>query len=506
MFALTLADGSTADVHLSDGGHFENLALYELVRRHCRYIVVSDCGEDPAVAFDDFGNAARRIREDFGVDIDVDLSALRAENRRSRQHVVVGTIRYSDFDKGIVLYVKPTLTGDEPPDLLQYETRNTRFPHEPTTDQFYDEAQWESYRKLGEHSARVAFGFVERYRGASSGDGSSAAAKSASASAPPVDWIFTAARLEWYPTPPRLAASVLEMTERFGVVESEVQREGAASVLGEIFPELHWMQAGEVARDVLDPAVQAANLTCLIRIIQLMEDVYGACELDEHWTHPLNLGWTNCFSRWASAPTFRMWWPLLRPMYGPEFQRFMQERFRVLEQDARPGNGEVTGPYDQLPPGLAAEWWSGRTVMPTLDGGGSFYAHTIDLHHPGREKRVPMQVGLARVRQLDASTAWWTNDDFFIPPSLWGGGFGADFLCGLVTKLRPSVRNVRVYVRAPARQNDPGSWADRVTFIEFYKAHGFQIQSPEEEKLPDGVRCRAVHLERSTADRDRRAS
>jgi hypothetical protein len=91
MFAHTVADESSPEIHLSDGGHFENLALYELVRRHCRYIIVSDCGEDPAVAFDDFGNAARRIREDFGVDIDVDLSALRPENHRSRQHVRTST-------------------------------------------------------------------------------------------------------------------------------------------------------------------------------------------------------------------------------------------------------------------------------------------------------------------------------------------------------------------------------------------------------------------------------
>ena len=91
LFALTFADETSPEIHLSDGGHFENLALYELVRRHCRYIIVSDCGEDPAVAFEDFGNAARRIREDFGVDIDVDLGALRPDpDRRSRQHVVVG--------------------------------------------------------------------------------------------------------------------------------------------------------------------------------------------------------------------------------------------------------------------------------------------------------------------------------------------------------------------------------------------------------------------------------
>src|SRR6266550_2254568 len=105
-------------VHLSDGAHFENLALYELVRRHCRYIIVSDCGADPQVAFDDFGNAARRIREDFGVEIDIDLSPLTPNAARiSKQHVAVGTISYDQRgdqkDNAILVYFKPALKGDE---------------------------------------------------------------------------------------------------------------------------------------------------------------------------------------------------------------------------------------------------------------------------------------------------------------------------------------------------------------------------------------------------------
>ena len=81
--------------HLSDGAHFENLSLYELVRRHCRYVIVSDCGADPEVTFDDFGNAVRRIREDFGVEIEIDLSPLMPDEKRiSKQHVAVGTISY----------------------------------------------------------------------------------------------------------------------------------------------------------------------------------------------------------------------------------------------------------------------------------------------------------------------------------------------------------------------------------------------------------------------------
>ena len=58
--------GNTNDecpwIYLSDGGHFENLALYEMVLRRCRYIVVSDGGCDPSFNFDDLGNAIRKIR------------------------------------------------------------------------------------------------------------------------------------------------------------------------------------------------------------------------------------------------------------------------------------------------------------------------------------------------------------------------------------------------------------------------------------------------------------
>ncbi len=130
----TIADGGTVpllqrDVHLSDGGHFENLALYELVRRHCRYILVSDCGADPDVAFDGLGNALRRVREDFGVDITLDVAPLRPDKDQwSRQHVAIGTIHYSDNDLGVLLYVKPTLTGQEPPDVLQVQDAQPRVP------------------------------------------------------------------------------------------------------------------------------------------------------------------------------------------------------------------------------------------------------------------------------------------------------------------------------------------------------------------------------------------
>ena len=58
---------------------------------------------------------------------------------------------------GWLLYVKPSLVGDEPVDVQHYHVENPAFPHQSTADQFFDEAQWESYRRLGEHIASKLF-------------------------------------------------------------------------------------------------------------------------------------------------------------------------------------------------------------------------------------------------------------------------------------------------------------------------------------------------------------
>lgn len=180
---------SGADVLLSDGGHFENLGLYELIRRRCRYIVVSDCGKDQSAAFNDFGNVVRRIREDFGVEIVINVAPLRPNQAGfAGQHMVAGDIYYPGGDTGVLLLFKPCLTGDEPTDVAQYKQCNPAFPHESTGDQFYNEAQWESYRRLGEHAIEAAFQFVDVSVREPAADSSFAR-------------IFAQARREWCPTP-----------------------------------------------------------------------------------------------------------------------------------------------------------------------------------------------------------------------------------------------------------------------------------------------------------------
>ena len=142
-------------VYLSDGGHFENLGLYELVRRGCDLIIACDAGQDQKMTFGDLANAVRKCRIDFGVEIDLDEQALLPpkEGKWSPRHQAVGEIRYPNGQPGRLIYVKASLTGDEPSDVLGYRKRQPSFPHQSTGDQFFDESQFESYRRLGYHIA-----------------------------------------------------------------------------------------------------------------------------------------------------------------------------------------------------------------------------------------------------------------------------------------------------------------------------------------------------------------
>jgi hypothetical protein len=457
-------------VHLSDGAHFENLALYELVRRHCRYIIVSDCGADPEVVFDDFGNAVRRIREDFGVEIDIDVSPLKPNAARlSKQHVAVGSISYDprgdQKDTGILIYLKPTLTGDEPCDITQYRTRNEDFPHESTGDQFYDEAQWESYRRLGEHGARSALRFVERER--RSGDLSA-------------DAIFDGARWEWYQSPERRDEKILELTGRLTVLEKELRQDAPTVFIREMYPELGTFgkknNQATVDQDKVTqsktPAVSPTpeemgkTLHFLIQMIQLMEDVWFASYLETHWNDPNNLGWMNTFQRWAYTPSFRLWWPILKPMYGRKFRRFMEERLSLADEDYPPTTATVTNQGKNLPTGVAQVYWKRMHAShPEHGTGKTVYSYDLKLTQQSEEGQdIPyhVQAGLAFLDLSDKTLARWNVEDFFMPPSLWGAGLGAKFLDKLLATLKAEkVERCEVAVEAPKENDGAVAWLKR---------------------------------------------
>jgi len=156
------ATGKTNDtfsyVYLSDGGHFENLGLYEMVLRRRRYIIVSDAGCDPKFEFEDLGNAIRKIRTDLGVPIEMDEPMFigPSDIGEKGKYCATGRIRYSavdggDHNDGYLLYVKPAVYALEPKDIYTYFKTRKGFPHESTADQFFTESQFESYRMLGRH-------------------------------------------------------------------------------------------------------------------------------------------------------------------------------------------------------------------------------------------------------------------------------------------------------------------------------------------------------------------
>jgi hypothetical protein len=180
---LGLTDDKNPYIYLSDGGHFENLGIYEMVLRRCNFIFVSDASQDEGYTFEDLGNAVRKIRIDLGIPIDLiqpvcifPKSDNESQNNKGR-YCAIGTIKYSCTDNpikeernilpedhpnksvkdGILIYVKPAFYGSEPRDIYQYAKANAAFPHESTADQFFSESQLESYRALGSHSIEIIF-------------------------------------------------------------------------------------------------------------------------------------------------------------------------------------------------------------------------------------------------------------------------------------------------------------------------------------------------------------
>jgi hypothetical protein len=470
-------------IHLSDGGHFENLAAYELIRRRCRHVIISDAGMDPDLAFDDFGNLVRKVRQDFRVEIHIDLSPLgRDAEGRARQPMVAGDIVYPDGDVGTLLYFKPSLTGNEPADIAQYAGRNSRFPHEATGDQFYDDAQWEAYRRLGEHAAAEALARLGTDLAVPSGAVDTAG-------------IFSRARRAWMPPPEGFV-------DGFAVVRRGAERlmeavcgGGCPTLLAELRPELPelaeaFAQPGAGApRRGIDPASPPTlpdleELATSFRIVTdallWMEDAFHRLDLERSYHHPLALGLTNTMAGWLRSPLLRMWWPLLRPLHTDAFARFLEGVHGLRA----PGGGLEALRVD---PALDAETGSRVVRLASAfgdapaDSGSLHVGAWIDLVHPAGP-RVPVQVAvLDAVRASDGAWAW-DAEGFHVPPGLWGTGIGTRFLRIVVDHVAESGREARV------RLPDPGdSDASRKAFanlVQLYRGLGFAMDSSAEGERP----------------------
>ena len=212
--------------YVTDGGYIENLGLEQLLLRRCKTVIVCDVSCDPESNCGALMDVIRRARTEQGIHIHrlqlptepprphprdhvpishedlglQDLSSLWPKEARlpgqptndppfSKEHVILASIHYppvenpkegdakptvrktksastnesAEEDRGLLIYIKPTLSGDEDADLIRFRAEHPEFPHDSTMDQFYTAAKFESYRQLGAHSGRQVFKRLSEY-------------------------------------------------------------------------------------------------------------------------------------------------------------------------------------------------------------------------------------------------------------------------------------------------------------------------------------------------------
>ncbi|MGA2889398.1 MAG: patatin-like phospholipase family protein [Terracidiphilus sp.] len=298
MELLGIADEKRNFLSVSDGGHFENLAIYELIRRRCKLIIACDAECDEQLQFGGLGNMIRICETDFGAMIDIDVKSIRpGKDGHSLAHCAVGTIKYSSGEIGRLIYLKASMTGDEDVSIAQYRSSHLSFPHESTANQFYSEDQFESYRKLGLHIVRSSF------KGNLPGD----------------DPQMIAERMADVLTPAGCSSEAfLKHSEALGKIWENFR---ASSCL------LSFMQELITLEQKTAPATVTDEELCIgLELIQLMENVFLDLRLDDFWEHPDNRGWAILFMRWARSPRLRLIWEKTRRTFGIRFEYFCHAR------------------------------------------------------------------------------------------------------------------------------------------------------------------------------------
>jgi Patatin-like phospholipase len=288
------ADDTSRFLAISDGGHFENLAAYELVKRKCRVIIISDAECDPNLQFEGLGTLIRMCNVDFGAVISIDVGSIRpsGDSLWSGNRCAVGTIRYSDGTRGTLIYLKASMTGREDTGILQYKAAHPTFPHESTGNQFYKEDQFESYRGLGKEITLQAFAPAAGIPGLAEAAG----------------------RLEdiWSPAL-RHASRFTSNSGKLMELWSQMSKDSNLESLGEDL-------AGFCPLD-RSSRFRASFYACS-QMIQMMENVYLDLDLETTWEHADNQGWKATFETWVRSPSFEETWLLSSRRYGLRFRYF----------------------------------------------------------------------------------------------------------------------------------------------------------------------------------------
>lgn len=298
----------TAYLNLSDGGHFENLGLYELVRRRCHFVIAIDGEEDRDYKFESLGGAVRKCRNDFGVEIDIDPRAMQPKDGFNGSHCVMGRIHYPPGEftdakgcdqHGWLLYIKSTITGNEPADVEEFRREHPEFPQQSTGDQFFSESQFESYRRLGLHVAHTTFD--HHIPGLT------------------IPQSFQRLACQWELMPPRPAGVTTHHGEAYSGLIEKLKNANVSglddSIVLNFLPKAH--------QDGPDRAAFFFRLD----LLQLMENVFLDLNFANfhNWNHPANAGWHAVFKYWAANKEMQDVWKLQHTSYAKPFQIFFED-------------------------------------------------------------------------------------------------------------------------------------------------------------------------------------
>ena len=301
-------------VNLSDGGHIENLAVYELLRRRCKYIICGDGEADPTLTFGGLATLMRAARIDMGIEIEILLDDVHlGADRTSHQHAALGVIRYPPLkkgdrkEKGYFLYIKSSFTGNEDETMHEYRAKNPDFPHETTADQFFDEGQFEAYRALGFHMADGLF--PPRAEGESKMDWEGFE-----------DW-FVKLQAD---LAPRLSAKHTALQKQLRRIQKLLMRPENHGYFYDLNPDLGpapTTAPGAAAESKLPEQMYLVGLQ-----VALMEDAFLTLNLDQptNWNHPGNAGWRKLFSDWAQSDAFRTAYLFVVDRHSGRFQNFCE--------------------------------------------------------------------------------------------------------------------------------------------------------------------------------------
>jgi hypothetical protein len=338
---LGRTDAKRDFVYVSDGGHFENLGIYELVRRRARFILASDAAADVHMKFGDLGNAIERCRTDFGISIEIDVEQLKpdAASGLSRWHCAVGKIKYSDVDPtardGILFYVKASLTGDEPQDVTAYADEHEDFPHESTADQWFDESQFESYRALGQHIIERIMSMPvlvinERQEEEAVLKGRLKAEKEKEPSEY-MESLFRELQKMWHPPMASEAGPATDLDAQLAAIIDEMRSDGALAFLDlQLYPDVGRTISGSQIKLRSNPFIPRsyselrAGFCFCKRLLQFMQEVYLNRELDVTYNTPASRGWMNLLRRWSLSRMLRYTWSVTAGTYSARFQTFCE--------------------------------------------------------------------------------------------------------------------------------------------------------------------------------------